>query len=122
MFQNLKQKIKNRLLSYLFNAATEEDFLKIMVRKGNLKNEQFYGIMVGERVLEEQEVRGLVMEAQAIQRMKLPKLIRKSLEAHSNKKIFKDSATTDQLNFPKATLYALDVIYKKYENIAKIDR
>lgn len=78
--------------------------------------------MVGGKVLSDAETLELIREAKIILNMKLPKLIKQSLEAHSNKKIFKESATTDDLNFPKAVLYALDVEHKKYENIAKINK
>lgn len=115
----IKQRIVNKLLAYLLNATTEDDFMQVLMKK-DLRGTKGYGIMVGGKVLSKEETKSLVSEARIIQRTKLWKLMTKSQKWIANDKIQNKSVTTDDLHFPKAILYNIDVWEKKLMNISEI--
>lgn len=129
----IKQKIINKLLSYLLNATTEDAFMHVLMKK-DLHGTKGYGIMVGGtrvkidgkestiggKILDKEETKSLVSEARIIQRSKLWKMMVESQKWIANDKIQNKSVTTDDLHFPKAVLYNIDVFQKKLENIADI--
>jgi hypothetical protein len=107
----IKQKIINKILRYLLNATTEDAFMQVLMKK-DLHGTKGYGIMIGGKVLDKEETKNLVSEARMIQRLKLWKMM-----VESQKWVAND---TDDLHFPKAVLYNIDVWEKKLTNISEI--
>lgn len=107
-------------MSYLFNAVTEDDFLKILVKK-DLQGEHPCGIMLGREVLDSSLAQEYKRQARSILSLPLWKLVSDSAVWTANEKIFKEAKNSDDLMYPRAMIYTLDIINKKLQNIAKID-
>lgn len=106
----MKRWLRNKLLSYLFNAVTEDDILIV-------KNGQF---IVNGKLIDQMSRDDIISGAQAIQRLMTWELLVKDLKHTANDAIFNKSKTTDDLHFPKAVLYTLDVLETKLENLSKL--
>lgn len=115
----MKQKILNKILSYLANAVTEDSFMQVLMKK-DLKQTKGYAIMVGGKVLSVPETKELVAEARTIKKFKLWQMMKDSQKWTANDLIQNKSVKIEDLHFPKAVLYNIDVWEKKINNIANI--
>ena len=106
----LKRRIINWLLKSLFNAVTEND---ILTSKGGQ-------VFRGKKALNTFEAEELINGAQALQNMGIWKQLRDEMKWVANDRIYNKSVTTDDLIFPKAVLYTLDVMQSKISNLAKL--
>lgn len=106
----LKRRIANWLLKYLYNAVTEDDILK-----WDGKNLTLNGT-----ALSADQIRELQGQAEVIQTMDLWKMFNKEFTHTAQELLFNKSQTTDDMMFPKAVLYVLDVFDKKFTNLRNI--
>lgn len=104
------------MLSHLFNAVTEDSFLKTTLQGGKVR-----GIMLGDKILTDNEANELANDAKFLKRSRLWKLLIESMEYSANENLFQKSKTIDDMVFAKATLYTLDVLEKKVENISQLE-
>ena len=96
----LKKKLKNRLLSYLFNAIDVDKPLDISV-------------------LSEVDIKRYASEAKAIQMTTLYNDMVSDLKYRAKELLFIKSQTPEEMQFAKAMLYNIDVIEKtvnKFKN------
>jgi hypothetical protein len=110
MLKNVKRRIANRLLKYLFNVVTEDDILIV-------KNGQF---IVNGKLIDQMSRDDIISGADILKRMLVWQLLVKDLKWTANDAIFNKSKTEADLTFPKAILYCLDVIERKIENLSKL--
>jgi hypothetical protein len=106
----MKRWIQNKLLSYLFNAVTENDILKW---NGKV-------FIVRGKALDQMTADDIVNGAEVIKKMTTWELLVKDLQWTANDAIFNKSKTEADLIFPKAVLYTLDVMQKKLDNLSKL--
>ena len=118
--KKIKKKIHNKLMAYLFNAVTEDDFLQIIMRK-DLQGEKPHSIMLGNEVLDVRLVNEYKSQAKAILQMPIWNVLTKSAQWTAHEKIFKKCENGEDLLYPRAMLYELDIINKKLKNIANIE-
>lgn len=116
MLKNLKLRVSNYLLRYLFNAVTEDSFLQIQFDTKNKNNV----ILKGGEPLHESKIQELAQESRAILRMSVFQLVLDSMRWTSNDMIQNKSKNIDDITFGKACLYTIDVLEKKIANIAKL--
>lgn len=116
MLKSFKIRILNLLLSHLFNAVTEESFLKTTLQGGRVR-----GIMLGDKVLTDNEANELANDAKFFKRSRLWRLLLESMKYSANESLFNKSQTIDDMVFAKATLYTIDVLEKKVENISQLE-
>jgi hypothetical protein len=107
------KRIKNWLVNYiaghLFNFITENDFL-IKKRDGSIF---FKG-----KKLSQQETQTIAEEAHNIKSSFLYKLLINEMIHVANKKIYFDATTHEHLIEGKCTLWTIDVLTRKIDNIA----
>lgn len=116
MLKSFKIKVLNLLLRHLFNAVTEDSFLKTTLQGGKVR-----GIMLGDKALTENEANELSNDAKFLKRSRLWKLLIESMQYSANDSLFNKSQTIDDMVFAKAMLYTLDVMEKKVENISQLE-
>lgn len=116
MLKSFKIKILNSILKNLFNAVTEESFLKTTLQAGKVR-----GIMLGSTQLTENEANELANDAKFLKRSRLWKLLIESMQYSANENLFNKSQTIEDMVFAKAMLYTLDVMSKKVDNISKLE-
>ena len=106
----MKRWLANKLLKHLFNAVTEYDVLR------------FDGIHLWHRgrVLTQAEVQDLKSQADVMNHLALWVMLSTELKYTANEMIYQKSKTVDDLLFGKAVLYAVDVMQKKIDQIAKL--
>jgi len=119
--KRLKQKIHSWLMEYLFSAVSEESFLKIRQTKG-LHGPQNIGIIIGDKEYSENEIRELQHEINFILKSSAWKIIIESMRHTAYYMLYNKSQTIDDMVHAKATLYALDVLEKKFKNISNIKK
>jgi hypothetical protein len=116
MLNHLKNKIHSKLLSYLFNAVTEDSFLQTTLQAGKVN-----GIILGKKRLTDNEAMELANDARFFKRSRLWKLLIESMQYSANENLFKKSQTVEDMIHAKATLYTLDVLEKKIQNISQLE-
>ena len=123
MLKSLKRRLANWCLRKLFNAVTEDSFLqikfgKVRDSKGRTLSEGV--IIVGNKELPLQETRAYAAEARALLALNIYKKVFESMKWTANEMIYQKSKNADDLLASKMALYTLDVLEKKFENIAKL--
>lgn len=125
MLKRLKQSLANRLLKYLYSATTEDDFMRVLRHKtiGSLKGS--ISMASGEEneqwvVLEEAHVKNMANEALALLQFDVYKKSIASMRNHAKAMIFNKAKNSDDLLFPKALLYNVDILDKKIRAIAEL--
>ena len=109
----MKRKIANWLLRYLYNAVSEEDILRTNAR----------GKLVHRGVeLNEKAERELVSQARTLEQLPVWKILLTDMKYLSNKRMFDDSKTQEDMMFGKAMLFVVDVLEKKVHNLSKFKR
>lgn len=112
---SMMNKIKIRLVNYLcrklFNLVTEDDILR--------KNKDGK-IVVGDKVLSNEEILKLKQQAVQISDTLYWQYLIADMKYIGSKKIFHESQTTDDLLFPKAILYVIDIIEEKMRSIDQV--
>jgi len=105
----LRKKLINWLARDLYNAVTEDDFLYV---KG--KN-----VILGKRVLSNQEVQELASGARALQQMEIWKALSNQIKFAANRRIYgaKDYSGT---YFGKAVLFEHAILEKKIDKLSKL--
>jgi hypothetical protein len=106
----MKRWILNKLLKSLFNAVTDDDILSF--RGGQLFR--------GKKALNTFEAEELINGAQALQNMRIWKQLTDEMKWIANDRIYNKSITTNDLTFPKAVLYTVDVMSRKLESLSKL--
>lgn len=106
----MKRWIVTKLLTYLYHAVSEDDFLRW---NGST-------LVMNGRALSKQEVHEIASEADTLKRMHLWQTLQTEMRWTANDAIFNKSTTADDLIFPKAVLYTLDVMTKKLDNLSKL--
>ncbi len=106
----MRQRILNYLLKHLFNAITEDD---VLVYRGD----KFY---VGGMELPKTDVEDIVSGARGLKEMYVWQLLMKDLKNEANKRIYKNGVTMEDVNFGRATLWTVNVIEQKIENLSKL--
>jgi len=111
--KKLKRKILNLLLRNLFNAVSDRDVLKF---KGRIDS----GVVsLNEKILSKQEINNLAKEANVIKKTSLWKHLNRNVEYIAQERMFNKSVTSDDLVFPKAMLYNLDMLNKLLDTFDK---
>ena len=106
----MKHWLLNKLLKHLFNAVTADDIL-------SYRGGQMYR---GGRVLSNAEVQELVTGAQALKQLRIWHQLIDELKWVANDRIYNKSVTTQDLTFPKAVLYVVDIMSRKIDNLANL--
>ena len=106
----MKRWILNKLLKHLFNAVTEDDVL--VYKAGQLFR--------GKESLSNLEVQELVSGSKTLKQMEIWKQLTNELKWVANNRIYNESVTTEDLTFPKAVLYVVDVMEKKIDNLSRL--
>ena len=109
--QKLRE-LQNFILKDLFCAVTEDDILR-------QENGKFY---IGRHELPPMDVDNLIEEANAIKAMYLPRLLFSELKHLANQRIFEKSKDYQDTYFGKAMLYSVDIIQKKIDHIAALQK
>ena len=95
----------------MFNAVTENDFLK--VDKGKLKQ--------GNKILDQTQVMQFSHEARTLQKLGLFKKLMDTMRFAANEKMYTKSQNIDDVIFGKALLWAIYVLENKVHAIAQLD-
>lgn len=107
-----KVKQLNHIMKDMFNAITEDDFLK--VSGGEL--------IYNQQVVPKAAINELVSEANMIMNSGIWKMLLNEMKYESQKLMFEKAQTIDDLVFGKACLYMLDVIERKLFSISKLNK
>lgn len=118
--KRLKQKIHNLLMSYLFNAVTQDSFLQVVTTK-TLQGQKISSIMSGNKMLEKDLVREYKDQAKQIIKTGVWLKVLDSMRWTANERLFKTAAVTEDMLYARAMLYTIDVIEKKFINISNIE-
>lgn len=110
MKQFLRLHLINFLVSKLFKLVSEEDFFTM--KNGRLIHR---GV-----VLTEDEKKGIIAEAQYLKSSKLLQVLFTEMAYLANRKMYFESNTTNDLLGGKYTLWTLDVLGKKIENLSNL--
>lgn len=108
--KKLKRKILNLILKNLFNAITDDDILKndgkggYKLRNGGISNQQKHSYGTQARAIKEQPIWTL---------------LNNHIKWASNQRMYEKSKDIDDLVFGKATLYAIDLLKRKVDEISK---
>lgn len=116
--QNLKRRIANWCLRHLFNAITEDAFLQVQFFK-SAKGESGK-IFVGNKELPLNEVKEFAVQARTLLKFNVYRRVTDSMKWTANEMMYQNSKNADDILAGKMVLYALDVLNKKLENIAKL--
>lgn len=108
---NLKRKLTNKLLAYLWKTSVSED--DVLTWDGKT-------MMWNGRALDKGEIQDLQSQAQTLKSMALWQLLQKSMEHTAHNRLFKEAAVPDDLIFGKAILYTEDVRQKIVDNLIKL--
>ena len=107
--KHIKRKLLNYLLRHLYNAITEDDILEI--RDGK--------IFQGKRQMTTAEIQSITAEAEMLKSMDLWKILIKGLKLEANHRMYQKSASYDDMYAGKMTLWTIDLMEKKVDNIVK---
>ena len=108
----IKRWVLNKLLGHLFNAVTADDVIRL--EKGKLKR--------GSKILPEKDAASIISGARALQTNRAFEEILKSLKLAANKRMYEKSKSDEDIVFGKATLWAVDVIERKVNNLSQINK
>jgi hypothetical protein len=110
--KKFKMAILNWCMKHIWNAITEDSFMKIDAANGT--------VIIGNNLLPEVETIELASEARTIVKLPIFKKINESLKYTANEMLYQKSKTIDDIIFAKAVLWILEVQEEKYKNIGKI--
>lgn len=108
----MKRWILNKLLSYLFNAVTEDDVLR-----WDSQRKVFH---VGDFTLPASDTKGLSEEAKYIMSTSVWSYLVKDMKHQANVRMYERSTNVDDLVFGKAMLWNLEILEKKLKNLSKL--
>lgn len=114
-----KRKLLNLLLSDLFNAASEDDFLHIETIDDGVGG--YDTLFKGKEPLPPAQVKAAASEAKALLKVPLLEQILESMKYVANAKMYNSSKNDEDMVFGKAMLWCLDVIENKIKNISKLN-
>lgn len=100
----------NLITKDLFNTVGEQDVISIEGK------ELFYK----EKVLTDADKKSIISQAKTIQDMGLWKILVDELKYLSNRKMYFDSKTEEDILFAKAMLWTVDVMEKKIDKLSKL--
>jgi hypothetical protein len=106
----MKRWILNKLLKYLFNAVTEDDFLTF--RNGQL--------FLGKTPLSNAQLQELQAEAQMLRNLKLWQLLNSEMKNGAQDLMFNKAIDYPDMMAGKWMLYTLDVQNKKLDNLINL--
>lgn len=106
----MKRKILAYITRKLLVTITEYDILVTRNRKLYLRGEELSK--------EQQDV--LASESRILAQSRPLNLILREMKYLSNKQMFENSKTTDDMIFGKAMLYTIDIIEKKINSLSKL--
>lgn len=99
------------MTKHLFNEITEDDFFR-------QEGRSFY---IGKNLVPQETVKEFAAAARVILDTRLWQQMSKDLKYECNKRLFAESATIDDMYFPKAALWILDVMEKKLEKLSRLE-
>lgn len=102
---------KNAAFKALFNTIDESDVLK------QLSNGDF---AVGGKILPQSHKDALLADAKLLKTMPLWDHLLKDMKYESNKKMYENAQSVDDIIFGKACLWLLDVMEKKIDKLSKM--
>ena len=108
--KRIKLKILNWLISHLFNGVTEQDVIQVVGKNMYYKN----------TLLTPQQRHGIIEEAKAIKSLAIWNILLDEIKHASNKKLYLNSTTTDDMFFGKAGLWIVDILEKKIDTLSNM--
>jgi hypothetical protein len=110
----MKKYIINFIAGKLFKLVTEDEFLRVDPKTGNV---HYRGT-----VLTKQSVESLAHEAKNIKSSELYKVMLNEMTFIANKKMFFDSTSETDILAGKMILWTLDVLSRKIDNISRLGK
>jgi hypothetical protein len=108
--KRLKTWLLNKSLKMLYNTVSEDDILRMRGTK----------LYIGDKMLTDGDRRSIKSGAVSIQSLETWKLLVKEMKYMSNKQMYENSSTVDDMIFGKAMLYTIDMMEKKIRNLSKL--
>jgi hypothetical protein len=108
----IKRRLFNWLMSHLFNAVTEDQFLRYDKAHGVF---YFDGAQVSP-----QQVKAYGEQARAIRQLPIWNLLMKEMMFTANKKMYLDGTKDDDMVAGKWMLHTIDVLDQKLQNLSQI--
>lgn len=108
--KELKRRLLNFLLRHLYNSITEDDVLQTVNGK----------LLLEGRVLQSAERYRIAMGASTMKQLDFYELILKEMKMAANRKLYFTAATNEDMVFPRAVLWTIDVLEKKIDTLSKL--
>lgn len=106
----MKEEHINLITKDLFNTIEEKDILRIEGKD----------IIYHDNILTDAEKKSIISQADTIKKLEIWNLLCDEMKYLSNKKMYYDSKTNEDMLFAKAILWTIDVLEKKVTNLSKM--
>ena len=111
MLKKLKKQLFNKFIKKVFSPIEEKDIIEFLAN-GQVK--------VKGKLIEQEEKEALSVEANKIIHSEAWKLVVGTMKNEAKDKIFNKSTAIEEMYFPKAVLYEIDVLEKVLARISKL--